>query len=377
MIKIKDLLKLKTFKSFKLLCGSKGIIKNVSKIGILDYETGEEVRKNFYEGEFVLTNFLMGKENKKIIKEIIVALIDINASGLAIKPIYIKSLSADILEYANKNNFPIFFYYDSFFEDILNDFSKAREKKEIENNLVLNIKKLMNDNLSSDFVLETVLNINMNLYSNYLIASIKPKDEKYKVIDIPKEWDISRVCSLIYFKDIYFFIYSFKEYKGLNKSYRDILLTLDLIGVKKESHYIAISCEYFNLNKLNIALLESINALKLCDEKNDIILFKNLGSEKFLLPLLDNIWINKYYEDIINIIIEYDSKNNSNLVKTGAIYYLNNRDFKKSAELLYQHENTIRYRIKKINELLFLNHINIDNIDLSLIFNIYKLKNII
>ncbi|WXR62262.1 PucR family transcriptional regulator ligand-binding domain-containing protein [Peptostreptococcaceae bacterium AGR-M142] len=377
MIKIKDLLKLRTFESFKLLCGNKGIINNVSKIGILDYEVGDEVRKNFYEGEFVLTNFLMGKENKEIIKEIIIALIDIKASGLAIKPIYIKALSKDILDYANKNNFPIFFYYDSFFEDILNDFSKARETKEIENNLALNIKKLMNDNLSSDFILETVLNINKNLYSNYLIASIKPKDEKYKVIDIPKEWDISRVCSLIYFKDIYFFIYSFKEYKGLNKSYRDILLTLDLIGVKKESHYIAISCEYFNLNKLNIALLESINALKLCDEKNDIILFKNLGPEKFLLPLLDNIWINKYYEDIINIIIEYDSKNNSNLVKTGAVYYLNNRDFKKSAELLYQHENTIRYRIKKINELLFLNHINIDNIDLSLIFNIYKLKNII
>lgn len=376
MINIKEALNLKTFKSFKLICGKEGLHNQISKIGILDYENEEEVRKNFYKDEFVLTNFLMGKEDKEVIKDIIKALIDINASGLAIKPIYIKSLPKEIIDYCNKNNFPIFFYEDAFFEDILNDFSEAKIRLEAKNNLFLNIKKLLDDSLKEDYVIEIVKNINKYFYDNFLILAVKPKDKCIRDLTIPIKWDISRSCKLIEFKDMYFFIYSYKDIKEDKKIYNYALRTIKLLGLNDKDNYIAFSLVHKDLESMNIALLEALNTLKICNDNNNILYFKDLGEEKFLLPLLENIWVEKYYYNIIEPLLEYDKKNNLTLIKTALIYYLNNRDFKKTAKLLYQHENTIRYRIKKIEEILNINDIDTRNIDMSIIFKIYKLKNL-
>lgn len=375
MIRIKDVLNLDTFKSFKLVCGENGIENIISKIGILDYENENEVRKNFYKNEFVLTNFLMGKEDKEIIKEIIRALIDIGSSGLAIKPIYIKSLPKEIINYCNDKNFPIFFYCDSFFEDILNDFNKEKIRIEAKNNLYLNVKKLLDDSLKKDYVIDLARSINKYFYDNFLILAIKPKDGKVKDISIPHQWDVSRSCKLVNFNDIYFFVYSFKEIKNDDKIYSYAFRTIKLLGLNEDDNYIASSLIYNNLKNINIAFLEALNALKISKNDKCLIYYKDLGEEKFLLPLLNNIWIEKYYNNIINPILEYEYKNNSNLINTALIYYLNNKDFKKTAKLLYQHENTIRYRIKKIEEILISNNINVKNIDMSIVFKIYKLKN--
>ena len=54
----------------------------------------------------------------------------------------------------------------------------------------------------------------------------------------------------------------------------------------------------------------------------------------------------------INILQKYDKQHDANLIKTLNSFVKNNGDYSATSEDCFQHSNTIRYRIKKIFELL-------------------------
>jgi DNA-binding PucR family transcriptional regulator len=67
-----------------------------------------------------------------------------------------------------------------------------------------------------------------------------------------------------------------------------------------------------------------------------------------LLPHKDE-WMKKYINDIIQPIINYDE---GKLIETAREFIANYGDIIKTAEKMYQHKNTIRYRIQKMKALL-------------------------
>ncbi len=64
------------------------------------------------------------------------------------------------------------------------------------------------------------------------------------------------------------------------------------------------------------------------------------------------MWVQAYYDKVIDPILAYDEKNGSDLLLTAQIYVENGCDVKKTAQALYQHGNTIRYRLDRIKTLL-------------------------
>lgn len=58
-----------------------------------------------------------------------------------------------------------------------------------------------------------------------------------------------------------------------------------------------------------------------------------------------------YVDDKLGIILEYDRKNHGNLMETMKALIDTNFNYKKTAEVLFLHYNTVRYRAKKIQEL--------------------------
>jgi len=62
---------------------------------------------------------------------------------------------------------------------------------------------------------------------------------------------------------------------------------------------------------------------------------------------------------------EYDEKSSSNLLETLSLYFDENRNLGKAAEKMYIHRNTMKYRVKRIQEIL-----NCDLKDEKTVFNI-------
>ncbi len=74
---------------------------------------------------------------------------------------------------------------------------------------------------------------------------------------------------------------------------------------------------------------------------------------------------------------EYDEYYNSDIVNTVEVYLENNGDFKKTAQILHQHENTVRYRILKAKKLLDLKNDHLKFIEqISLALKMDKIINI-
>lgn len=74
-----------------------------------------------------------------------------------------------------------------------------------------------------------------------------------------------------------------------------------------------------------------------------------------ILKLLSHIALEEqddFYHEVLGKLLEYDNENESALVHTLEIYYLNHEDLQKTAEQLFMHTNTLRKRLKKIEEIL-------------------------
>lgn len=83
--------------------------------------------------------------------------------------------------------------------------------------------------------------------------------------------------------------------------------------------------------------------------------FENLGIYKILSQdyLVDEL--EKFYDNNIKSLVEYDKKKSTELVKTLQSYFDNNGNLKKMSDELFTHYNTILYRMNRIMEITNMN----------------------
>ena len=109
-------------------------------------------------------------------------------------------------------------------------------------------------------------------------------------------------------------------------------------------------------------------------ENGHITHFEDLG----IIRLLSHISLEQlddYYKEYLAVVIEYDEKNDTNFIETLHVYFQQNGDLNLTAEKLFQHVNTLRYRLKKIEELLEMDLKQLENrINLSVACKIFKMR---
>lgn len=117
---------------------------------------------------------------------------------------------------------------------------------------------------------------------------------------------------------------------------------------------IGIGKQYPAISDLCRSYQEAKHALDLgrfIQEKSHITHFEDLGIIRLLSHVsLDQL--NDFYKEHLAAILEYDEKNNTNFLETLQVYFQQNGDLNLMAEKLFMHANTVRYRLKKIEELL-------------------------
>jgi len=72
-----------------------------------------------------------------------------------------------------------------------------------------------------------------------------------------------------------------------------------------------------------------------------------------ILMSIDNTEVaDEYIRELLAAVIDYDTKNKSNLYEVLKLYLENDGSIKAISEILFLHRNSINYKIKKIEELL-------------------------
>lgn len=97
--------------------------------------------------------------------------------------------------------------------------------------------------------------------------------------------------------------------------------------------------------------LYAIRIRKLKGNRAVIASFDDLGSYGLLLGLQDTLSLEVFYDSVLGKLQEYDEQNSSDLVKSLACFLEANGHWGEAAERLYVHRHTLRYRMKRVEEI--------------------------
>jgi sugar diacid utilization regulator len=149
-------------------------------------------------------------------------------------------------------------------------------------------------------------------------------------------------------------IYTVKDPAADRAGLEDTLISfLEKSGLKKSLCRIGISTPVKGLENLGTAIQESLFANSSCLlDHSEGLRFRDSGLDQILLPAVNSPWTRKYYQNLLSKIMGYDAKHGAKLMETLMEYAENGGDMKLTAQKMFQHSNTIRYRIEKIRKLL-------------------------
>ncbi|WP_432408371.1 PucR family transcriptional regulator [Wukongibacter sp. M2B1] len=385
-ITISDAMNLQTLKDFKLVAGEWGLNKKIDQMGILDHEIIDKIDNIevvFGQGDFVLTNFTAARNDVNLLIQSIKELIKARVSGLAIKNIFYSELPSEIIEYANEKSFPIFIFDNKvYFEDIITDIIDAIRDNDNYELLETKVDIIIKNNISRTMIGELALEINSSFRENFIVVYCKEKKyvnstniirllERYK-----RRRDKSIYNSVFKYRTGILIIFSY-ENMNEKKVVENIKKLMTDIGIDNSQYIIGISNNHFCLNELARGINEglyAVNASEISDGSTTF--YKDIGIYKVIMPHVNEVWMNEFYNEIITPLKNYDIKYNTQILTTAIKYIENDGNVKRTSQELFQHDNTIRYRINKIKEILDMEDLDGSFYEqLSIAIKIYKIFN--
>jgi|GEM_PF-1634738 len=126
-------------------------------------------------------------------------------------------------------------------------------------------------------------------------------------------------------------------------------------------HFIGISdirTTLLELNKSNFAARHALLYSKINNIKDAPVFWNQLGGFKILCNIAYRHESINLYNNVLKKVIDYDKSHHCEMIKTLMELDKNNWNFKTTSEKLMFHQNTIKYRYRKICELIGTDNIN-------------------
>lgn len=359
-VTIKDIMGLEIMRDFKLVAGEKGLDRTITCTEILDFEfiqEGEEYRERSFEGNsIVLSSLLFAKDQPELVLEAVKKLIAQNVQAFAYKPIFFKNLPTEALDYANRRNFPILeFGHDEFFEDIIFDIKEFTEKADI----LQQAELLFGQMLSREFTREEAEavhdKINSSLRPIIQTTVIKAEgmdgEQVFNAIRRQKlNQKLSKNIFVGKYEDKFFVVLSQDEEnpERFKAQFADMLLHYGLMGKK-------LTIGLSQIRSIHRGFDETVRQAFWTErvaeiEKKDVKNYSDLGIYKLIISNMHTGSMIAYMEEYLSPLFEEEE--HSELLHTAVEYILEKGDILKTAERLFCHKNTIRYRIGKLQEKL-------------------------
>ncbi len=361
-LKVRDLLEIDIFNDFELLAGEGGLDRPIESTEILDYEFARGAMMNrsqiFWGRSIALSSLLFAKDDPSLILDAVKHLVEYKVSCLAFKPVILEELPQEVIDFANKNDFPIFrFGEEKFFEDII-----IIVKNELDRG---------NDALRMEVALEEILSHRMNARKDLIRfqKSLHPDFRKYMQAVFVQNADLKD-------ERLYITIQRFAHTEGLQKKtavckFRNgffIFLSQDTENIDRFKAQMMdvttsmgmnpkeLTCGFSSVgrtdNDFERLICEAFWAEQISElEGRRYLRFREIGIYRILTESIHSPEMIRYMEEYLRP-LQNKKGSGSELMETARAYVLNHGDLDDTAKALFCHKNTVRYRLNKIRELL-------------------------
>ncbi len=380
---VANVYQLKKLSQARILTGESGFHRVVSHMSILDYEFMIGTMKGaFIENDFVLSSFLFAKDDPELLRAAIRTLIEYGVSLLGIKDVYYKQLPQDIIDYAIAHDFSIFLFGgEAYFEDIITEVTDTIRLMDSNQLIEFKLGTLLETEVGKSVVRELSLEINPQFRENVTALCCKPL---VRAEEADQFRTLNRLQRLSYFQDTNS-VFQYKNFllailtsdappesRELKKIVREFM---ERTGITTSEYVIGTSDSFPFLHQLNLALRESLYACQIGGTQGKgLCFYQEIGLYKILLPHLNSFWTDDFRDSVLTPLTEYDRHYSTELFITLRTYVDQGGSIKKTAAALFQHDNTIRYRLNKIRELLHMERDNDFDTLVSIAMRLYQLQ---
>ena len=361
-------------KGLTLISGANGIRNNISWIYFADCVQCLDEEYNISElihgGEMVIiTNKSLTDDDNKII-DIIKVMYPKKIAAVVINE---NQISKKIADYCEELNLPLF---ELSVELHLIDFSQIVCKRLIEEESETHSREklltsiLFVDNFNEYEVTKRATHYGITISGKQAVAIIK-------TVGLNDPASIKRIQNLVENEFRYYDINKLLIYSQFEAIV--VMFPLDVFGRDSVVHffekiadkirkdfeieaYIGIGLWYEYLADVRESYTEAKSALQLISmEKQKYVLsYNDMGIHSLISQIRSHRTLDNYINDKLGKLIEADKVQDSELCNTLRAYIENNCNSNATAELLFIHRNTMRYRLDKIEKIL-----NVDLDDLS------------
>jgi len=345
-MKVRDLLRLDDFRSFRLIAGDKGIDNFVIRGGIIDYETPSLLKSQEIESEFLFSNLPMIKDQPDKILDYVLALIDKRVACFAIKTSLFKEIPAEVIDAANNNDFPLFMFDDLYLDKLVLSIDQSINKERQLKDSIKIFESIRKNSNYPDLVKLEVDKLHRHFLKSYRIYKLKKKADDLRDISVDFMSKMLGESSFVLpIKNDVLIVFTSDDV------HIDVKALKYRIGEELDNFYIGVSRQTSDFGFMGQLIYETEIALKYLQvAKKNIVSYEDIGIYQILIPSLELPVQSMYYEEIIRSIEDYDSIHQSDLLGTAKAYVKADGNIKETASMLFQHENTIRFRIRKLKE---------------------------
>ncbi len=385
------------FSNAIIIAGKEYIHNKIKSFGTLDApDSTNWVRPN----EFILSSgYIFKKENIQLQKKIIGELSKKKAAGIGFKmDRHIDKFDIEVLEYANQKDIPVLrlpnntttyelsnllFYYGNQDDDLNHSRKELLVKKNefLFNILINNIgnkatiyfkANQLGIKFDKDYIVAAARYIYKNNNDNEIINN-DINDKFYELFPkIKYNFDIE--AGIGDFSNLFFLIPSKIEEEALKILY-DIKNILNENFPQLQFDF-GIGKPYSSFHLFHKSYYEALRALKIGDKiftNSEFNTYTKLGVFR-ILDYAKKEELKKFIRDYLGPIIDYDTKNNTDLITTLDNFIKNNCNYRKCAKDMYLHHNSIRYRIDKIKKICNINlNSSEDLLNISIAIKLLKL----
>ncbi len=369
---VKDVMELPSGRHMDIAAGEKGLNRPVVSVEIADYEFAPNVEfvagetfdpeENMEPGNFVITSFLFAKDDPSLIFSTVKKLEEKGISGLAFKRIIYDRLPEEVLEYADKKKFPILsFGSDVWFENIIFDIMYAVQFDDKEYLSEEKIRAMLAHQMNRS-ELEIILK-GISLKLKKYIAAVYITGDGYDAGRILRSFymlkGFNSKALMVRFGSGLFLITTsargdFESHDLIRKE------VFELLGLRGKNDALPAGepvetgmSEVHEPAELDRAFRESrFCYVASAAESRPTRRFGESGIFRLVLPALDNYETKEFAREFERVFSKSED-----FKETAFAYVASAGDVAKTGGLLHCHQNTVRYRLGRIRELVGLSEV--------------------
>lgn len=358
MIHIKELFRLQNIHRLRLIAGQDGLERTVTEAVLFEYDPSRVQLPDFYRGDLVVTTLAYARGDAKLVAHSLQALMNQGIAGLMVKTAYFSELPQAVITLANRLGTPVFLFDDTYIEEVILQVTDLIRGKRHFAGYEQDVDALMRGDLTEEQTRERARRIDPLGQSSYRIYAVSPKERMITLDDklyalMETDADAAHRCTFIEWRRMMLALC--REEDGLSAQealtrFGDLLTRA---GVDRQSVVIGQSDLREARAQMGASLCEAVyaaRAAKLCGKAG--LAAHELGLYAYLFPMSENPFVCDRCRRVLSAIREYDAQNHTNLEQTALVYVKENMEIAAAAKVLFQHPNTVRYRLSKIQRII-------------------------